>query len=249
MSEAELHVLRMRLRGGSLHKAGKGALRLPLPAGLDYDEIGRVRITADEAVADAIATVFAYFDEAASARQVMLRLVAEQRQLPRRALSDGRVRWAPASYRAVHDILTNPCYAGVYAYGRKRLQRTILAGVVRERLVLAPREEWHAFLIGHHPGYITVEQYETNQARLRANFLAPRGDALGAAREGRALLQGLVRCGRCGRRMQVSYSGRSLSPRYCWTRGRGMYGTASCQTVGGRQLERLVTDAVFQALA
>jgi DNA invertase Pin-like site-specific DNA recombinase len=249
MSEAELHVLRTRMRDGALHKVAKGELRFKLPAGLDYDALGRVRITADEAVRDAIATVFAYFEEAASARQVMLRLVAEQRQLPRRALSDHQVRWAPASYRAVHDILTNPCYAGVYAYGRKRLQRTVVDGAVRERLVLAPREEWHAFLEDHHPGYITVEQYETNQARLRANFSAPRGDALGAAREGRALLQGLVRCGRCGRRMQVSYSGQSLSPRYSCTRGRGMYGTASCQTVGGRRIERLVTDAVFQALA
>jgi DNA invertase Pin-like site-specific DNA recombinase len=249
MSEAELHVLRTRMRDGALHKIAKGELRLKLPAGLDYDQLGQVRITPDEAVADTIATVFAYFDQRASARQVMLRLVAEQRQLPRRGPRDQQVRWAPASYRAVHDILTNPCYAGVYAYGRKRLQRTVVDGVVRERLVLAPREEWHAFLIDHHPGYITVEQYEANQARLRANFSAPRGDALGAAREGRALLQGLVRCGRCGRRMQVSYSGQSLSPRYSCTRGRGMYGTASCQTIGGRRIERLVTDAVFQALA
>lgn len=249
MSEAELHVLRTRMREGALHKVAKGELRVALPAGLDYDELGRVRITPDEAVTDAIATVFAYFDEMASARQVMLRLVAEQRQLPRRRSGDWEVRWVPASYRAVHDILTNPVYAGVYAYGRKRLQRTLVNGVVRERMVLAPREEWHAFLIDHHPGYITVEQYEANQARLRANWSAPREDGLGAAREGRALLQGLVRCGRCGRRMQVSYSGQSLSPRYCCTRGRGMYGTASCQTVGGRRIERLVTAAVFQALA
>lgn len=249
MSEAELHVLRTRMREGALHKVAKGELRLALPAGFEYDELGRVRITPDEAVQDAIASVFAYFDEAASARQVMLRLVAEQRRLPRRRSADRQVRWVPASYRAVHDILTNPCYAGVYAFGRKRLRRTLVDGVVRERMVLAPREEWHAFLIDHHPGYITVERYEANQARLRANFSAPHDDALGAAREGRALLQGLVRCGRCGRRMQVSYSGQSLSPRYCCTRGRGMYGTASCQTVGGRRIERLVTDAVFQALA
>ena len=127
----------------------------------------------------------------------------------------------PASYRAVHDILTNPCYAGVYAFGRKRVQRTVQDGVVPERMVLAPREEWHAFLIDHHPGYITLEQHEANQARLRANWSGPRGDALGAAREGRALLQGLVRCGRCGRRMQVSYSGQSLTPRYRCTAAEG----------------------------
>jgi len=92
MSEAELHVLRARLRGGSLHKAGKGELRLPLPAGYEYDETGRVRITPDEAVADAIGTVFSYFDQFQSARQVMLRMLAEDRKLPRRASSDRQVR-------------------------------------------------------------------------------------------------------------------------------------------------------------
>ena len=249
MSEAELHVLRTRMREGALHKAAKGELRLPLPAGLDYDELGKVRITPDEAVADAIRTVFAYFEELSSARQAMLRLVAEERQLPRRGPRDRQVRWVPASYRAVHDILTNPCYAGVYAFGRKRVRRTLQDGVVRERVVPVPREEWHAFLVDHHPGFITLERYEANQARLRANWSPPRGEGGGAAREGRALLQGLVRCGRCGRKMQVGYSGRSLSPRYCCTRARGMYGKASCQSVGGRRIERQVQDAVFEALA
>jgi DNA invertase Pin-like site-specific DNA recombinase len=89
MSEAELHVLRTRMREGALHKVAKGKLRLALPAGFDYDELGQVRISPDEAVADAIRCVFWYFDEAASARQVMLRLVAEQRQLPRRRVGDG----------------------------------------------------------------------------------------------------------------------------------------------------------------
>ena len=120
MSEAELHVLKARLRGGSLHKAGKGELRLPLPAGLEYDDTGRVRITADEAVADAIKTVFSYFDQLSSARQVMLRLQAEERKLPRRATSDRHVRWVTASYKPIHDILTNPVFAGAYAYGRKQ---------------------------------------------------------------------------------------------------------------------------------
>jgi DNA invertase Pin-like site-specific DNA recombinase len=203
MSEAELHVLRARLRGGSLHKAGKGELRLPLPAGYEYDETGRVRVTPDEAVADAIATVFSYFEELSSARQVMLRLQAEDRQLPRRATSDRRVRWATPTYRAIHDILTNPVFAGAYAYGRKRTERRVEGGVVRERQRRAPREEWHVCIEGHHPGYITFERYLTNQERLRANWRPPRGEGGGAAREGRALLQGLIRCGRCGRKMQV----------------------------------------------
>ena len=248
MSEAELHVLRARLRGGSLHKAGKGELRLPLPAGLEYDETGRVRITPDEAVADAIATVFSYFEELASARQVMLRLQAEDRKLPRRATSDRRVRWATPTYRAIHDILTNPVFAGAYAYGRKRTERRVEGGVVRERQRRAPREEWHVCIEGHHPGYITFERYLANQERLRANWRPPRGEGGGAAREGRALLQGLIRCGRCGRKMQVGYSGKTLVPNYSCVRGNQLYGTERCQSVGGRRIERVVLDSVFEAL-
>jgi Recombinase len=120
------------LRGGSLHKAGKGELRLPLPAGFQYDETGRLRVTPDEAVADAIKTVSSYFDQLQSARQVMLRLLAEDRQLPRRASADRHVRWVPATYKAIHDILTNPVFAGAYAYGRQRTERRVDVGVVSE---------------------------------------------------------------------------------------------------------------------
>ena len=250
MSEAELHVLRTRMREGALHKVARGQLRISLPTGYDYDELGQMRITPDEAVADAIGTVFAYFDQLSSARQVMLRLVAEGRLLPRRRSTDRHVRWARASYGAVRDFLTNPCYAGVYAYGRKRLRRTVQDGVVRERMVLAPREEWHAFLADHHPGYITLERWEANQKRLRDNVLTPGGyGSPGAPREGRALLQGLVRCGRCSRKLEVSYSGHSLTPRYRYTKAQAMYGTAICQSIGGQRIEQLVLDAVFAALA
>jgi hypothetical protein len=248
MSEAELHVLRARLRGGSLHKAAKGELRLPLPAGLEYDEQGMVRITPDEAVVDAIATVFSYFDQLASARQVMLRLLEEDRKLPRKGSADRQVRWVKPTYRAIHDILTNPVFAGAYAYGRKRTERRVEGGVVRERQRRAPREEWHVCVEGHHPGYITFERYLANQQRLRANWRPPRGEGGGAAREGRALLQGLIRCGRCGRVMQVGYSGKTLVPNYSCVRGNQLYGTKRCQSVGGRRIERVVLDQVFEAL-
>ncbi len=248
MSEAELHVLRARLRGGSLHKAGKGELRLPLPAGYEYDETGRVRTTPDEAVADAISTVFAYFDQLASARQVMLRLLEQDRKLPRRSSSDRQVRWVTATYKAIHDILTNPVFAGAYAYGRKRTERRVENGVVRERQRRTPREEWYVCIEDHHPGYISFARYLANQERLRANWRPPRGEGGGAAREGRALLQGLIRCGRCGRRMQVGYSGKTRVPNYSCVRGQQLYGTKRCQSVGGRRIEQVVLGAVFEAL-
>jgi DNA invertase Pin-like site-specific DNA recombinase len=249
MSEAELHVLRARMREGCLHKAAKGELRVALPAGYEYDQLGRIRITPDEAVVDAITTVFTYFTELSSARGVMMRLLSEGRQLPRRGPSDRQVRWRPATYRAVHDTLTNPCYAGVYAYGRKRVERRVQDGVVRERMRSMARAEWHTCLLDHHPGFITFERYEANLARLRANWLPSHADSQGAAREGHALLQGLTRCGRCARKMQVSYSGGSRSPRYSCLHGQAFYGTGPCQSVGGRRVEQVVLDAVFQALA
>jgi DNA invertase Pin-like site-specific DNA recombinase len=248
MSEAELHVLRARLRGGSLHKAGKGELRLPLPAGYEYDERGQVRITPDEAVADAIAGVFRAFEELGSARQVMLRMIEDGRQVPRRASTDRQVRWTQPKYKAIHEILTNPCYAGAYAYGRKRTERRVHDGVVRETQRRTPREEWHVCLPEHHPGFITFERYEANIKRLRANWRPPRGEGGGAAREGSALLQGLVRCGRCGRKMQVGYSGPTLVPNYSCVRGNQLYGTARCQSLGGRRAEHVVLEAMFEAL-
>lgn len=229
-------------------KASKGELRLPLPAGYEYDETGQIRITADEAVADAIATVFSYFDALQSARQVMLRLLAQDRKLPRRATSDRQVRWTTTTYKAIHDILTNPVFAGAYAYGRKRTERRVHNGVVSEHQRRAPREEWHVCIEDHHPGYITFERYLANQQQLRSNWRPPRGGGGGAAREGRALLQGLIRCGRCGRRMQVGYSGKTLVPNYSCVRANQLYGTRRCQSVGGRRIERVVLDAVFEAL-
>ena len=250
MSEAELHVLRARMRDGLLHKAAKGELRVALPAGYEYDAAGHVQIAADEAVVDAIATVFAYFEQLGSARQVLLRLLAEERRLPRPARRRGEpVRWAPPTYRTVHTILTNPCYAGVYAYGRRRVQRRVVNGAVTEGMQrTAAREEWHVCLQDHHPGYVSLETWEAIQSRLHANWTA--ADATGAAREGRALLQGLMRCGRCGRRMGVGYSGRARTPRYHCARGQQQYGTARCQSgIGGGRIERAVLDAVFEALA
>jgi biotin operon repressor len=192
--------------------------------------------------------VFAYFDQLGSARQVMLRLLGEGRKLPRKASSDRQVRWATATYKAVHEILTNPAYAGAYAYGRKRTERRVEDGVVRERQRRAPREEWHVCIEGHHASYLAFECYLANQERLRANWRPPRGEGGGAAREGRALLQGLVRCGRCGRRMQVGYSGKTLVPHYSCVRGNQLYGSKRCQSVGGRRIEQVVLDAVFEAL-
>ena len=253
MSEAELHLIKSRLTAGLKHKAAKGELRQGLPVGLDYNEDDRVVLTPDEAVREAIATVFRRFEELGSARQVLIGLHEDGVLLPRRANGARRVSWAPATYPAVHDVLSNPAYAGAFVFGRTRTEKRVdpVTGAVRSRVRLVPREQWEVLIPDHHPGYITWETYEANIARLRGNWRRPRELAGGAVREGRALLQGLLRCGRCGRIMQTGYSGATGNcPRYVCARAKQLYaGERVCQSIGGVRLENRVLDEMFDVLA
>jgi excisionase family DNA binding protein len=253
MSEAELHLIKSRLTAGLKHKAAKGELRQGLPVGLDYDEDNRVILTPDEAVREAIATVFRRFDELGSARQVLIGLREDGVLLPRRANGARRVSWASATYPAVHDVLSNPAYAGAFVFGRTRTEKRVnpVTGAVVSRVVLVPREQWEVLIPDHHPGYIGWATYEANTARLRGNWRRPRELAGGAVREGRALLQGLLRCGRCGRIMATGYSGTTGDcPRYVCSRAKQLYaGEHICQSIGGVRLESRVLDEMFNVLA
>jgi excisionase family DNA binding protein len=251
LSEAELHLIRSRLTEGLRHKAARGELRQGLPVGLDYDEDDRVIITADEAAAEAIATVYRRFDELGSARQVLLSLREDGLLLPRRQNGSRRIAWAPASYPAVHDFLSNPAYAGAFVFGRTRTEKRIdAAGKLIASVHVLPREQWAVLIPGHHPGYISWETYEANTARLRANWRPPRGHGGGAPREGAALLQGLLRCGRCGRIMQTGYSGpKGNSPRYVCARAKQLYATErGCCSIGGGRLEKTILAELFIVL-
>src|SRR4051794_26517843 len=250
MSEAELHLIRARLDGGLRNKAQRGELRLALPVGLDRDDEDRIVLCPDEQVRHAIERVFVLWRRLGSARQVVMELLAEGQQLPRRTVGQRRVRWARASYGAVHDFLTNPAYAGAFVFGRTRREKTIGPdGRLRVRDLEVPLEEWSVCLPEHHPGYVSWSEYLQTRARLRAN-VTPRGEGGGAAREGAALLQGLVRCGRCGRRMQVADSGNGGTVRrYACVRGHVLHHTDStCQTLGGGRLEKAVIGVFLEAV-
>jgi excisionase family DNA binding protein len=250
MSEAELHLIRARLDGGLRNKAARGELRLALPVGLDRDDDDRVVLCVDEQVRHAIDRVFSLWRRLGSARQVVMELIAEGQRLPRRTVGQRRIRWARASYSAVHDVLTNPAYAGAFVFGRTRREKTIGPdGRLRVRDLAVPLEEWSVCLPEHHPGYVSWAEYLDTRQRLRAN-VRPRGEGGGAAREGAALLQGLVRCGRCGRRMQVAYSGNGGKVRrYACVRGHVLHHTeSSCQTLGGGRLEKAVVEAFLDAV-
>jgi len=251
MSEAELHLIRSRLTAGLRHKAARGELRQGLPVGFDHDGDDKIVMTADEAVVEAIAVVFRRFAELGSARQVLLSLREDGLLLPRRPSRTGRVHWAAATYPAVHDFLTNPNYAGAFVFGRNRTEKRLDAsGRLIVRTVAVPREQWEVLIPDHHPGFISWDTYEANTALLRANWRSPRGFGGGAVREGAALLQGRIRCGKCGRMMMTGYSGtKGNCPRYVCARAKQLYaGEKGCQSLGGRRLEKHVLDELFKVL-
>jgi DNA invertase Pin-like site-specific DNA recombinase/predicted DNA-binding transcriptional regulator AlpA len=250
MAEAELHLIRTRLGDGLRNKAKRGELEQNLPVALDRDENGHVALSADEQVRHAIERVWCLWRGLGSARQIVMELVAEGQRLPRRTVGQRRVRWVRASYGAVHDFLTNPAYAGAFVYGRTRTEKHLAPdGRVRRRTVDVPVEQWFVCIPDHHPGYVSWDEYLATRERLRANVIRP-GEGGGAAREGTALLQGLVRCGRCGRRMQVAYSGTNgRVPRYACVRAHHLHGVAhACQSLGGVRLERAVAAAFLEAV-
>jgi excisionase family DNA binding protein len=250
MSEAELHLIRARLDGGLRNKAERGELEQNLPVGLDRDEAGRIVLSADEQVRHAIDHVFCLWRRLGSARQVVAELVAEGQELPRRSNGERRVRWARASYGSVHGFLTNPAYAGAFVFGRTRQEKALDGeGRVRRRTRELPIEEWSVCIPDHHPGYVSWDSYLATRERLRANVIS-RGEGGGAAREGGALLQGILRCGRCGRRMQVAYSGTGgRVARYACVRAHHLHGTErSCQSLGGMRLDRAVAAAFLEAV-
>src|SRR6266540_3062657 len=251
MSEAELHVLRNRLNGGIRNKAARGELRRGLPIGFVWgDEDGEVRLHPDEAVVTAIRNVFARFAETGSARRVWLWFRSEGLTFPLQMHQNAEIRWVEASYTAIHHVLTNPVYAGAYAYGKSR-QETMLdaAGVRRKRVRQLPRSEWQVLIPDHHPGFIDWQTYEANQDRIAKNTRPGPHKVGGAVREGSALLQSLASCGHCGRRLHTHYRGRNSAPGYhcpgkILVEGRGVY----CLNVGGIQIDEAVTQAFIAAL-
>jgi DNA invertase Pin-like site-specific DNA recombinase/predicted DNA-binding transcriptional regulator AlpA len=251
MSEAELHILRARLDGGIRNKAARGELRRGLPIGFVWgDQDGEVRFHPDEAVVSAVRTVFSKFTELGSARKVWLWFRSEGLSFPTRATMNSQIRWATPTYTGIHSVLTNPVYAGAYTYGKIRHERYVdEQGTLRQRARHLPMAEWPVLLPEHHPGYIDWATFQANQARLDANVHPQPHQAGGAVREGAALLQGLVICGKCGRRLHTHYSGRNAAPGYhCagkdLVEGRGVY----CLNVGGVQIDQAVADAFLKAL-
>ncbi|MCP3985055.1 MAG: recombinase family protein [bacterium] len=239
------------------NKARRGELVTIPPAGYEIDDLGELVPSSDEAIVEAIRTVFAKFDELGSGRQVWLWWREEGLKYPVRRpdLRTHPVEWKAPTYQRVLGTLRNPTYTGAYVFGRTETVRELdPKDPGRLRVRRTAREEWPVVIQDHHFAYISWDQFMTNRARLRANQQSHGGGVgRGPAREGAGLLQGLVRCGACSRRMYMSYGGnagtaKGRTPQYRCSLARQRYGGTDCQLVGGRRIDAAVVEAFLDAV-
>jgi DNA invertase Pin-like site-specific DNA recombinase len=240
MSELELSLFRQRSQEALKQKARRGALFLGVAAG--YVKVGHDRIEKDpdQRVQGALKLVFSKFAELQSARQVHMWLRDEGIALPVKChdAEGRRVVWRMPAYNTVHNILTNPIYAGAYAFGRTTSKVSVENGRKHVRRGLRrPQTEWDVLLKDQHEGYITWDEFERNQRVLTNNATGKGGATVkGAVRRGELLLAGLLRCGHCGRKLQVGYGGKT-GRYFC---PRTTEGTERCISFGGFSSDRAV---------
>ena len=253
MSEAELHQIKIRLHQGERQKAARGELRLPLPAGLIHNRDGSVTFNPDEEVQERLRLVFAKFRELRSAKAVMRYLRHGNLLLPVRPLhgpAPHDVVWRPADSARVIQILKNPAYAGAYVYGRRRpdpLRRQ--PGSERIGSVAVAPEEWSICLKDAHPAYLDWDEFMANRRQLADNVARYDVGRPGAPRKGEALLQGIVGCGRCARRMCLRYSGPNGDyPVYVCLADHNAEGRPRCQEVRALAVDAEVERLILAAL-
>jgi DNA invertase Pin-like site-specific DNA recombinase len=248
MSEAELHVLRARLQGGIRNKARRGDLKSPLPVGLVYDPQDRVVLDPDLQVQQALRTFFQAYARTGSAIATVKFFRRESLLFPRRlrrGLDKGRLVWGPLVHSRALQVLHNPRYAGAYVFGRSRQRKKGDGHVDFHRL---PPEEWDTLLVDAHPGYITWQQFQEHQQRLREAAQKQGADRRHSPPgEGPALLQGLVMCGRCGQRMTVRYHRRrnGLVPEYVCQREGIERAEGRCQTIPGSGIDEQIGELLL----
>lgn len=245
---AELHILRARMRSGLLNKARRGALALRLPVGYRRLHDGSVVLDPDEQVRTTIETLFARFSQLKTARAVQRYFLMNDLQMPRHIQHGeayGQVVWVKPTYQMIQQVLTSPVYAGMFVFGRRveQVQPGDPPQTVSHRL---PEEEWDIVVPDIYPAYITAEEYHANRETLRRNMYNFDQRRPGAPREGPALLQGLLLCGRCGRRMTVSYGKEAHA--YVCRRAKLTYDEPQCQTFPRLPLDEAIRDLFLEAV-
>src|SRR6266550_7026179 len=254
MSEAELHWLKSRLLGGKVAKAERGILRFRLPIGLVYDPVGRIVLDPDEAVQEAVRLVFSLFEQSTSALAVVSAFARQHLRFPTRWWGGKRADeliWSRLSYERVLNILHSPLYAGAYVYGRTKFRSRTLPGEeprVKGRTRRVKQEDWPIVLLDAHPGYITWDQFLRNQRQLDDNRTWRAEEHRGAVREGPSLLQGIVLCGSCGRRMGIRYQRNGSLLMYECHQLHSQLAARTCQTMRGDRIDQAVVACFLEAL-
>jgi DNA invertase Pin-like site-specific DNA recombinase len=247
MSEAELHVLKQRMWQGSLNKARRGELVSRVPTGYVRNEAGQINMNPDEQVQNCVRMIFDLYERLGTVTGVLRHLVREGVQLPFRVHTGpnkGQIEWRRPSQSTLKNILSHPIYAGAYVYGRSC--QNPIARQRRHCTRQLPREEWLVLLRDRVPPYISWQQFEANQVRMAENRSRP--ESRGSVRRGRALLAGLLVCGRCGNRMGTQYCGPASQPRYFCAAKQVVYGEPRCQSLAARALDDEVVRLTLKAL-
>ena len=248
MSEAELYQLRARLVGGILSKARRGELRIRLPVGFIYDKQEQVVFHPDKQIQESIRMLFETYRRVGSAHRTVRAFQEQGLKFPmcmHSGPSKGDVVWRELTVSRVQEVLHNPRYAGAYCYGRRKQRRLHLEG--RVHVEHASRKDWHSLILDAHDSYITWEEYEQNQKTLAANS---RGGRKYPAREGPALLQGLVMCGKCGKAMTVRYHHRRgrLSPDYICPGTEQRLAKPVCQSIPGDSIDDVIGEVLLEVV-
>jgi excisionase family DNA binding protein len=253
MSEFELSLLRQRSEEAIRQKARRGELQFLLPVGFCWTSSGKIEKDPDERVQQAMQLVFCTMTELGSVRRVLLWFCEEEVCLPAfpRDPGERKMVWKLPVYANVRAILTNPIYAGAYAFGKTETRTHIVNGRARKTVGHPkPRREWMVLIRDHHLGYISWEEYERNQAMMAANNHMQSGVEPKAGRGGRALLAGLLRCRRCGRMLQVSYIGKQASVIHYQCNGaHKQRGEDRCIAFGGLRVDAATANEVLNAVS
>jgi DNA invertase Pin-like site-specific DNA recombinase len=248
MSEAELHILQGRLRAGQRNKARRGELFSHAPIGYVRAPTGGLVLEPDEQARGIVHLIFDKFRELSSAAAVLRYLVRHQIRVgvrEHRGPQRGQLLWRRPNSATLQCMLHHPIYAGAYVHGRRMTDpRKQVPGRRGSGRAWAAPDDWEVLIRDQLPAYISWEQYEANQQRLRDNSSRY---GRGAPREGFIVLAGLVVCGHCGRRMSINYADRSHA-RFTCDAARNHWGEPQCQALSARPLETLVTRQILIAL-